>query len=100
MVRVLKNMRSKMVDDGLLEEGIAPSCYLKGLLYNVPDDQFGSSYGDSFVNAINWIQQADKTKFECANEQYYLLREGSPVTWRTEKCENFPGAAIKRWNEW
>lgn len=100
MVRVLKNMRTRMVDDGLIEAGLAPSYYLEGLLYNVPNDQFGGSYEDSFVNAINWIQKADKTKFVCANEQYYLLRDGSHVTWRTEKCEKFLSAAIKLWNEW
>jgi hypothetical protein len=100
MVRVLKNIRSRMIDEGLLEVGAAPSYYLEGLLYNVPDDQFGSSYENCVVKAINWIQQADKTKFVCANEQYYLLREGSHMTWRTEKCDKFLEAAIKLWNDW
>lgn len=100
MVRVLKNMRSKMIEGGLLDEGVAPSYYLEGLLYNVPNDQFGGSYEDCFVNAINWIQKADETKFVCANGQYYLLREDSHVTWRTEKCDKFILAAIQLWNEW
>ncbi|WP_230333128.1 hypothetical protein [Xenorhabdus nematophila] len=55
MVSILKNIRSKLVDDGALQPGIAPSYYLEGLLYNVPNEKFGSSYADSFVNAINWI---------------------------------------------
>src|SRR3989339_1948869 len=36
MVRVLKNLRSKLVADGALKAGVAPSYYLEGLLYNVP----------------------------------------------------------------
>ncbi|MBY0508664.1 MAG: nucleotidyltransferase [Rhodospirillaceae bacterium] len=100
MARILKNMRGKLVDDGMIEAGLAPSYYLEGLLYNVPDDKFGSSYADTFANAINWIRAADRSKFVCANERYYLLRDGSPVTWQAEKCDKFLTAAVKLWNDW
>jgi hypothetical protein len=101
MVRILKNLRSKLVDDGLLKAGIAPSYYLEGLLYNVPGDKFTTSYEDSFVNAINWIQKdADKAKLVCANEQYYLLRDDALTCWPRSDGEAFLNAAIKLWNEW
>lgn len=100
MVRIFKNLRSRLVQDGILQDGIAPSYYLEGLLYNVPDDQFVNSYDDTFFNAINWIQNADRSNFVCANEQYYLLRENSPVTWRSNKCDAFIEAAIELWNQW
>jgi hypothetical protein len=100
MVRVLKNMRSKLIGDEMIADGVASSYYLEGLLYNVPDHMFTSSYGDCFVNCINWIQEADRSKFVCANEQYYLLREDSPVTWRASKCDEFLAAAVELWNQW
>lgn len=100
MVRIFKNMRERMIDDGLIKAGLAPSYYLEGLLYNVPDDQFGNTYVDCFVSAINWLRNADKKEFLCANEQYYLLREGHHVTWRTGKCEAFLEAAVELWNGW
>lgn len=100
MVRILKNMRSRLIAEGMLEDGVAPSYYLEGLLYNVPNDKFGKSYHDTFVNAINWILEADRTKFLCANEQYYLLFEDSPVTWRAEKCDKFLDAAVDLWKQW
>ena len=84
----------------MLEGGVAPSYYLEGLLYNVPNDKFGKNYQDSFVKVINWIIEADRSKFVCANEQYHLLHENSPVTWRKEKCEAFLTAAIDLWNQW
>jgi hypothetical protein len=99
MVRVLKNMRNRMIDKKLIEEGLAPSYYLEGLLYNVPNDKFGVSYADTFANSVNWILQADRSKFVCANEQFYLLREDSPVTWREASCTKFLSAAIQLWNE-
>lgn len=100
MARILKNLRSKLIAEEMIEGGVAPSYYLEGLLYNVPNDKFGKSYQDTFSNAINWIHQADRSKFVCANEQYYLLHENSPVTWRKEKCEAFLTAAIDLWNQW
>lgn len=103
MVRVLKNLRNKLIDEKMLTEGTAPSYFLEGLLYNVPSKLFETSYGNCLFNAINWIEQADKAtkdKLVCANEQYYLLREDSLVTWREAECEEFLRAAIQLWNDW
>lgn len=101
MVRVLKNLRSTLVDKGMLDAGIAPSYYLEGLLYNVPNGKFSNSYGDTFVAAINWIQtEADKIKLVTANEQFYLLRDGVKTCWPKADAEQFLKAAIRLWKEW
>jgi hypothetical protein len=100
MVRILKNMRSKLVSDGIIKNDLAPSYYIEGLLYNVPNDKFGKSYADTFVNAINWIDSVDKTKFVCANEQYYLLRKDALVCWDPDKGEEFIKSLINLWNNW
>jgi hypothetical protein len=99
-VRVFKNLRRRLVRVGKLQSGDAPSYYLEGLLYNVPDNKFGGSYSDCFCKAINWIQQADKTKFVCANEQYFLLRDFSSVCWEPAMCEKYLAAAVELWNNW
>lgn len=99
-VRIFKNLRSRLITEGLLEEGKAPSYYLEGLLYNLPNDILTSNYHQSLVNAINWIHDADRSEFLCANEQYYLLRPNSPVTWRSELCDEFLAATIELWNQW
>jgi hypothetical protein len=100
-IRVLKNLRNKLVNAGLIKAETAPSYYLEGLLYNVPDDKFSSCYGDTFVNAINWVQQqADKSKLITANEQYYLLRDGYKTCWPIADGEAFLNAAINLWNNW
>jgi hypothetical protein len=99
MVRILKNMRGRLVDDGVITSDVAPSYYIEGLLYNVPNDKFGKSYVDTFINSINWINSADKSKFVCANEQYYLLRKNSLVCWDPNKGEQFIQALINLWNK-
>lgn len=101
MVRIWKNLRTKLVDDGRIKAGIAPSYYLEGLLYNVPVDKFSGNYGDSFVAAFNWIRkEADKDKLVCANEQYYLLRDNAPTCWAPANCTAFLDAAAHVWSNW
>ncbi|MGA2492094.1 MAG: nucleotidyltransferase [Roseiarcus sp.] len=100
MVRIFKNMRNRMVSEGLIEDGLAPSYYLEGLLYNVPIEKFGGSYVDTFVACISWLYSADRTKCVCANGQFFLLTEGLSVTWRADKCEKFLKAAVDFWKSW
>jgi hypothetical protein len=101
IARVFKNMRSRMVDDGLIKAGIAPSYYIEGLLYNVPNNKLTTSYQDCVVNTLNWYQQeAKKVDLVCANEQYYLLRDDSHTCWPQANCDAFVKAAVKLWNEW
>lgn len=101
VIRVFKSMRSRMVADGLIASGIAPSYYIEGLLYNVPDGKLASSYQGSVVCTLNWYrQEAAKSDLVCANEQYYLLRDGHHTCWNKSNCDQFIEAAVKLWNEW
>ena len=97
-VRILKNMRNAMIAKGQFAGGVAPSYFVEGMLYNVPDVNFGTSYGDTVVNALNWLNGCDRSKLECANELYFLLHPTSPVTWRREQFETFLTALIQFWN--
>jgi hypothetical protein len=99
MVRNLKNMRSRMVRDGQIADGTAPSYYVEGLLYNVPSDQFGRNYVDSFCNAVNWLLKADRAKLVCANERYFLLGT-SRVQWPPVDCNTFLNALVGFWTNW
>lgn len=98
-VRILKNMRSKLVDDGVIGQGIGPSYFLEGLLYNVPNGEFGGSYEATMVAAINWVLKADRSKFLCANEEYYLVRD-TAVTWPVANCDRFLDAVTQLWKNW
>jgi hypothetical protein len=100
MVRILKNMRTKLMNDGVLAPGSAPSYFIEGLLYNVPNDKFGTLYGDTFVAAVNWIITADRTKFVTPSGQHYLARDGAPECWPCSKCNTFIDEIVKLWNEW
>jgi len=100
MVRILKNTRSKLVGDGKISGSDAPSYFLEGLLYNVPNDRFGRSYSNSFCAAMTWIVEAQRNDFLCANEQHYLVRDGFSECWPTANCTKFINAAVALWNQW
>jgi hypothetical protein len=93
-VRVYKNLRNRMIEQSLLTNGVAPSYFLEGMLYNVPPDRFGGSHSANFTDTLNWMLAADRSKFVCANEQFYLLNDYSPVTWTAAKCNTFLNAAV------
>lgn len=100
MVRILKNARMKLANDGTIDNpGVAPSYFLEGLLYNVPYSLFAGSYQDAMVAAINWIVAQDRSKFVTANEQFYLLGN-SAVAWEAAKCDAFLRAFINLWENW
>lgn len=101
MIRIMKNLRTKLVEDKLLDDGLAPSYFIEGLMFNVPSDKFHTNYEICFVNAINWLRlEADKSKLVCANGQYYLLHDDSPNCWPAANCDAFLDAAVELWKTW
>jgi len=100
IVRVFKNMRNRMVDLGYLDDGVAPSYFLEGMLYNVPDDLFGNSIQDSVVDAFNWVQDTEKSKLTCANELHWLIRDGKRTSWNAAGYAAYATSFKKFWDEW
>lgn len=100
VVRIFKNARQKLIQQEVIEAGVAPSYYVEGLLYNVPDDKFGTSYEDSMINSINWLMKVDRSMFVCANAQYKLLDDNPDVTWNAKNCDMFLNGLVGLWNGW
>jgi hypothetical protein len=96
-VRIFKNMRNRMRENNLIEDGLAPSYFLEGLLSNVPNRYFETSYADTMVNAVNYILQADRSQFMCVNGIHQLLQEGSPTSWRAAACDRFMQQVVNHW---
>jgi hypothetical protein len=97
-IRIYKNLRNTMIRKKLIENNLAPSYFIEGLLYNAPVEQFGGTEQQNFRDTMDWLNKADRSKFVCANEMYYLFHASSPVTWRAENCNKFLSAAINYWN--
>ena len=70
-----------MIDCGFIEDGLAPSYFLEGMLSNVPTQNFVSSRQQTFENYMHWLQTAPTESMTCANGIHYLLRDGHSVCW-------------------
>lgn len=89
MVRIIKNMRNDLIERRIIRDGIAPSYFIEGLLYNVPDVNFRHPrYTGIIESCLYWITRSDWSAFRCANEQSPLLGQ-SLVTWPEEDCGAF-----------
>lgn len=98
-VRVYKNMRNHLVDKKILQEGIAPSYFIEGMLCNVPSDRFGANFDSTFVKTFNYIVNADRSSFKCANGIHPLLGL-TPVNWPAGNCQAYLDALRRLWNNW
>lgn len=96
-VRLFKNMRNAMIKKGLLAEGVAPSYFIEGMLYNVPNDKFGGTYQQTWINCFNHIVTADREKLVCANYMHWLVRNDSPTSWPVANFNTFTAALKTYW---
>lgn len=98
-VRVLKNMRKAMVKDGWLADGVAPSYFLEGMLWNVPSQYFTNSFQQTFENYLPWLDRHDLThQLTCANNLHWLIRDGCQICWNTNDFTTFIRSAWHYWN--
>ncbi|MDP2998446.1 MAG: nucleotidyltransferase [Bryobacterales bacterium] len=87
-VRIFKNMRRRLVDAGVLEQGVAPSYFIECMVYNVPNECFGRNYQSTILDAMVWISKAATSKVVCANAQTYLFGD-RPEQWRVDQCQQY-----------
>jgi len=98
-VRILKNMRNRMIDRGLIRDGLAPSYFLEGLAYNVPDSYFGQSFTSTLSGVIGHVNNQSRAQFTCVNG-LHPLHGYSKVTWPSPDCDEFIRVVIDYWNDW
>lgn len=97
MVRIFKNMRNAMVQAQALGDGVAPSYFIEGMLYNVPNAGFGVSYQQTWINCFNHIVTANRGALVCANQIHPLVLDGSLTSWPVANFNTFTGALKRYW---
>lgn len=96
-VRVFKNVRTYLIDRNVITKDLAPSYFLECLIYNVPDEKFGSNYQNTFCNVVNWLVDVDFDGFTCQNEQLPLF--GNTLEqWSIYNAKKLIQKSIELWN--
>jgi len=96
-VRVFKNARGWLEGHRVIAPGTASSHAIECLLFNVPNQCFGSSYRATFINVVNWLSEADMTSFVCQNGIQWLFEQDQ---WTIQKANTFIGALVQMWEQW
>ena len=98
-VRVFKNMRNAMVRDGFLSKKRAPSYFVEGMLWNVPNGNFQYTYYDTFESSLSWLEHvAKESELMCANNIHYLVRNAPDVCWSSEDFNTTVKAYRRYWD--
>lgn len=97
-VRVLKNIKSKLVSEGLISASLAPSYFIECLLYNVPNAVYiHKNYQDRVVGILNHFVALNKANgfsdLVCQNRQMKLFGN-SDQQWSEAEAKEFLQAVI------
>ena len=87
-VRIFKNMRRRLVETGVLADGVAPSYFIECMVYSVPNECFGRNFQSTVLDAMVWMSKADTSQFVCASEQTYLFGD-RPEQWRLDQFQRY-----------
>lgn len=102
VIRIIKNVRSRMVELNQINSKVAPSYFVECLIYNVPDNIFNSNeYRKIIPDLINFLDRSisDGTvnKFICQNYQRWLFGS-TDQQWQVRNCTEFVNKLIAFWN--
>ena len=98
-IRMFKNARAQLVDEGRLGHGTARSYQIECLLYNVPDRLLTGSYRSVYSSALNWLDKNDLTRFSCQNKLVPLF-DGGPDSWNERDARTLIDALVKQYEDW
>ena len=99
-VRIFKNARNRLIQNGVITADTCPSYYLECLVYAAPDYLFGRTYQDIFNNVLNyWAYTIQPANCLCQNEITPLFGT-SPVQWNIPQAAQFVQALTRLWQNW
>ena len=88
-----------MVDDHYLRDGVAPSYFVEGMLWNVPNLNFTDSHQKTIETSLAWLDKSDSGQLLCANNLHWLIRDGVLVCWNIGDYVNFLSTVHRYWRE-
>lgn len=98
-VRIFKNARSYMVNQGTMNKELAPSYFIECLLYNVPSSKFKNDYQTRILNTLKWLVSSELSKLKCQNEIHDIFGSEA-IHWSTSDATKFFEHLIDLWENW
>ncbi len=98
-IRMFKNARAQLVEEGQLAPATARSYQIECLLYNVPDRLLGRSCQSAYSSALYWLQRNDLSRFSSQNKLVPLF-DGGPDSWNEADARTLIDAVVKQYEDW
>jgi len=102
-IRIFKNIRNNLVDSKAITKKDAPSYFIECLLYNVPNNLFGTNYNSTTYNILDYLGKSRNNglleEFRCQHDLYDLFGTGN-TQWNLTDAKKFINEAIGFWNDW
>ena len=99
-VRMFKNARNRLFENGIITADSCPSYCLECLVYSAPDYLFGRTYQDTFNNVLNyWAYTIQPASCLCQNEITPLFGT-SLVQWNIAQAAQFVQGLQRLWWNW
>jgi hypothetical protein len=99
LVRIFKNARTYLFENNKISRDLASSYFLEALIYNVPNDKFGTNFQTTTFNILYWLNNVEYGKFVCPNGQVYLFGS-TPDQWTEIEARKLISSLIELWNKW
>jgi hypothetical protein len=89
-VRMFKNARSYLIDQGRVSKDLAPSYFVECLIYNAPDADFSGSFQLRFISVINGLLNliTNGKPLYCGNGVVPLFGD-TPEQWSRDSAATF-----------
>ena len=98
-IRIFKNARAQLVEEGRLGPATARSYQIECLLYNVPDRLLAGSCQSAYSSALYWLERNDLTRFSSQNKLVPLFA-GGPDSWNERDARTLIEALVKQYEDW
>jgi len=98
-IRLFKNFRNHLVDNGSIADGVAPSYFIECVLHNIPDNLFRGDFTDTVPAILNYLLNTPYAGFLCQNGVVRLIGSGS-TQWPENNFATFVLAARNAWDNW
>jgi hypothetical protein len=69
------------------------------MLWNVTNGEFSSSYQETFLASMIWLEKSDHSKLKCGNGYHWLIRDGHQVCWNQGDFDSFRAGALQFWQD-
>jgi hypothetical protein len=99
-VRIYKNFRNRLVRDGKIKSGVAPSYFIEGMLHNVPVGEFGTNYQKTVEKCWGWVMTSNTADLMCANGIHPLIRDNLATSWPIQAFLDYMEATKQLWEQW